>query len=211
MRQAVAVKPASSPPPEPVLQKKFYGSERPSGKEDYVPDFSTPRGKREKQPSSHTSVAKTKSNSSHSRHEQSVDKDRSSRKSTTSKSDKNSKLKGQGSSRERSKEADRQQTRTPTKKDLERSGVSVKPDEFNSPTRFDVNINEDTKTISVKKVPLSKKQKNLFAESDQSAFEPVRSDQNTQRSHDEGTQTIDQGKTEMETTMAQLFKANVVS
>ena len=199
MRQAVAVKPATTPPPEPVLQKKFYGSERPSSKDEYIPDLGSPRGVRDKQTSSHKGVAKTKPGAQHSRTERSTDKDKSSRKSA-SKSDKNSKSKSQGFPKEKSKEVDRQQTRTPTKKDLDKSGISVKPDEFNSPTRFDVDINEDTKTISVRKVPLSGKQKNLFAESDPSAFEgshdqsSYRShDQSSFRSHDEGTQTNDQG------------------
>lgn len=191
MRQAVAVKPASSPPPEPVLQKKFYGSERPSGKDEYVPDFGTPRGKSEKQSSSHTGVVKTKSNTSQSRQERSSDKEKSSRKSTSTKYDKNAKLKDKGSGKERSKEADRQQSRTPTKKDQGTSGISVNLEEFDSPTRFDININEDTKTLSVKKVPQSGKQKNLFAESNQSVWET--SHDQIQQSHDECTQTTDEG------------------
>ena len=199
MRQAVAVKPASSPPPEPVLQKKFYGSERPSSKDEYIPDFGTPRGRKDKQPSSHTSVAKTKSNSTHSRQER-PEKDKSSKKSTasSSKSDKSSKVKDKA--KERPKDTETRQ-RTPTKKDLDKSRVSVKPDEFNSSTRFDVSIDEDTKTLSVKKVvSQSGKQKNLFAESNQSTSERSY-DQNIQRSHDpvvqishdESTQTSEQG------------------
>lgn len=192
MRQAVAVKRVSSPPPEPVLQKKFYGSERPSSKDEYVPDFGTPRGKKEKQSSSHTSVAKTKSkpNSSHLREERS-EKDKSSKKSAASKTDKNSKTKDKV--KEKSKCTETPQ-RTPTKKDQDSSGIAVKADDFNSPTRFDININEDTKTLSVKKVPQSGKQKNLFAESNQSVGDMTLYDQRMQRSHDESTQTNDQGR-----------------
>ena len=196
MRQAVAVKPASSPPPEPVLQKKFYGSERPSSKDEYIPDFSMPRGRKEKQPSSHASVAKTKPSSTHSRQDRS-EKDKSGKKSTasSSKSDKNSKVKDKG--KERSKDAETRQ-RTPTKKDLDKSGVLVKPDEFNSSTRFDVSIDEEAKKLNVRKVvSQSGKQKNLFAESSQSTAERSHDqrshDQSLQRSHDEGTQTSEQG------------------
>ena len=191
MRQAVAVRPASSPPPEPVLQKKFYGSERPTSKDEYVPDFGTPRGRKEKQPSSQSSVAKSKSSSTHTRQDRS-EKDKSSKKSTTSssKSDKGSKVKEKG--KERSKDTDSRQ-RTLTKKDHEKSGVAVKPDEFNTSTRFDISIDEEGKKLNVKKVvSQSGKQKNLFAESNQSTGDRSH-DQSLQRSHDEGTQTSEQG------------------
>ena len=148
MRQAVAVKPSSSPPP-PKLQKKFYGSERPSSKESYTPDLGPSRGRKE-QPSNHTIVAKTKTGTPHSKSERMSDK--SGKKSSIVRSDRNSvKIKDRLSDREKdrkekSKEEDQLNNHTPPRK---KPMSSVNPEIYDSPTRFDINVNEDRKTVKV--------------------------------------------------------------
>ena len=122
MRQAVAVKPSSSPP-HIKLQKKFYGSERSSSTDDYTPDLGVQRGRKVKPSiSSHSSVAKTKSSQSPVKSDKS-----SSKRQSSAKSEKSSKTKDRGSAkdqerRERGKdkmerENEKQRERTPAKRE----------------------------------------------------------------------------------------------
>lgn len=131
MRQAVAVKPCLSPP-QPKLQKKFYGSERPSSTDEYIPDLGGARGRKEKPNiSSHSSVAKTKSSQTPVKSDKS-----SSKKSSSGKSDKSSKSKERGQGREEEKrEGRKEKAERETRRQRERTPPSR--EEFsNSSTRY---------------------------------------------------------------------------
>ncbi|XP_060603505.1 M-phase phosphoprotein 9-like [Ruditapes philippinarum] len=159
MRQAVAVKPSSSPPPI-KLQKKFYGSERPSSTDDYTPDLGVQRGRKEKPSiSSHSSVAKTKSSQTPVKSDKS-----SSKRQSSVKSEKSTKSKDRGSGkdqdrRERGKEKmerenGRQREKTPPRRE----------ELVDTSTRFDIDFNEADKSVTVSQRKVdnqSGKQKNL--------------------------------------------------
>lgn len=147
MRQAVAVKPSSSPP-QPKLQKKFYGSERPMAKEDYIPDLGSSRGQKEKGAISGT-THKSKSTQSQSKSDRSEKSSKG--KSHSGKTERNS-----SKSREKSAPSDHEwKERTKDRED--RQKVRERRDttpvrnvqEFNSSTRFDIDVNEEKRTVTV--------------------------------------------------------------
>ncbi|WAR15275.1 MPP9-like protein [Mya arenaria] len=198
MRQAVAVKPSFSPPPL-KLQKKFYGSERPSQKDEYTPELGVARGRKESPALS--SHGKSKSSQTSSRADKPSGEKSSSRKSGSSKgekgSEKGSKSRDRGErdrkrdderkrdyeknrdseegkvkARERQKDEDsreRSKDGEPTKsKDRDRrrdrGDSPVRNGDINSSTRFNIDFNEDMKTVTVtprKRDSQSSKQKNL--------------------------------------------------
>ncbi|KAH3890622.1 hypothetical protein DPMN_014707 [Dreissena polymorpha] len=146
MRQAVAVKPAQSPPQLKLQQKKFYGSERPTSKDDYYPDLGVQRGRKEKPAlSSHASVAKTKPSQAEKSGSETTGK-----KTSSNKHDKNLK------SRERSsKESEKDLRRTEHEADGDVRGAvngshgPLRNGNIDSSTRFNIDINEERKTLSV--------------------------------------------------------------
>ncbi|XP_052801345.1 zinc finger CCCH domain-containing protein 13-like [Mya arenaria] len=198
MRQAVAVKPSFSPPPL-KLQKKFYGSERPSQKDEYTPELGVARGRKESPALS--GHGKSKSSQTPSRADKPSGEKSSSRKSGSSKgekgSEKGSKSRDRGErdrkrdderkrdyeknrdseegkvkARERQKDEDsreRSKDGEPTKsKDRDRrrdrGDSPVRNGDINSSTRFNIDFNEDMKTVTVtprKRDSQSNKQKNL--------------------------------------------------
>ncbi|KAL4223151.1 M-phase phosphoprotein 9 [Mactra antiquata] len=183
MRQAVAVKPSLSPP-QPKLQKKFYGSERPVGKDEYAPDLNIPRGRKEK-PSicSHNSVVKSKGNQTPSKPERSSDKSSGkSNRSGASKSEKSSKTRDRREGKDaerREKGPERERERAVDKDRSQHSDgdrLVTKNEDYDTPTRFDISINEDKKTLTVtprKSVNQSGKLKNLFNGDGSGASEPT--------------------------------------
>ncbi|XP_053375167.1 uncharacterized protein LOC128547220 [Mercenaria mercenaria] len=159
MRQAVAVKPSLSPP-QMKLQKKFYGSERPSSADEYNPDLGIQRGRKEKPSiSSHSSVAKTKSSQTPVKSDKS-----SSKRSGSGKSEKSSKSKDRGSTKDHDRR-DRGKEKSERESGRQREKTPPRRDEFaDSSTRFNIDFNEADKSVTVtprKSENQSGKQKNL--------------------------------------------------
>lgn len=150
MRNAVAVKPSASPP-QPKLQKKFYGSERPVGKDDYVPDLGSSRGRKEKGTSSGAGSAGSQKSKSSSNQSKSDKSDKSNRKPSSSKSEQSSKSQDKLASRDDRKE--RKNEKEDRQREKERREREYSPlrngHEFNSSTRFDIEINENKKSLTV--------------------------------------------------------------
>ena len=166
MRQAVSIHPSATTPPQPKLQKKFYGSERPAGKDDDGPDLGSSRGHKEKgSSSSGATTQKSKSAQAQSKSDKS---DKSASRKSGKSGERGSKSREKSLSREQERR-ERTNEHRDRQNDRERQNDKEKRD--NSPlrngqqhnhssTRFDIDINENKKSVSI--TPRKQKESKKF-------------------------------------------------